>query len=139
MPYHAGVSTDFCPLPAAVIIPAGAFPTNEPSAESSAGDTPATPERGSLSPAERRKQRREYNRQYMWEWRRQHGDEVRERQREYAKKAYMRRKLAAATARPGKDEPRLCAFGCGQPATQTVERISEFTWEPIQVAYCGNC
>lgn len=90
----------------------------------------------SAEPANTR--RREYNREYMRQWRRRNQERYRKYNREYQRKKHLQRKIDRILHAP-EDGRKLCGYGCGRPAVETIERIDPRTWRPVQVPYCGHC
>ncbi|HVB98995.1 MAG TPA: hypothetical protein VNJ12_06640 [Candidatus Dormibacteraeota bacterium] len=82
--------------------------------------------------------RRAYNREYMRAWRERNLEHYRAKNREYQRRTAQRRKLRRI-AQAAENAPALCAFGCGRPATATVERVDPRTWKSSAVPYCGKC
>ena len=82
--------------------------------------------------------RREYNREYMREWRKRNQERYRVYNRAYQRKRHIERKIASVLAAPA-ESGKLCGYGCGRPAVETIERIDPRTWKSVQIGYCGNC
>lgn len=82
--------------------------------------------------------RRAYNREYMREWRKRNQERYREYNREYQRKRHMERKIQRILNAPA-DEGKLCGYGCGRPAVETIERVDPRTWKSVRMPYCGHC
>lgn len=104
----------------------------EPIGASGEARTEAAPE---VAEEERR---RAYNREYMRIWRKRNQERYRVYNREYQRKRHIERKVARILSEQAKDE-KLCGYGCGRPAVETIERTDPRTWKTVQIAYCGHC
>jgi hypothetical protein len=100
----------------------------EEAAEQKAAEVPAPSQVG----------RRAYNREYMRQWRKRNQAQYREYNREYQRKRHMEKKVDRILNAPA-DHRKLCGYGCGRPAVETIERIDPRTWKTVRVAYCGHC
>lgn len=85
-----------------------------------------------------RAEKRAYNREYMREWRKRNQERYREYNREYQRKRHMERKVQRILNAPV-EKRRLCGYGCGRVAVETVERVDLRTWKSVRVPYCGHC
>jgi hypothetical protein len=77
------------------------------------------------------KGRRQYNREYMRDWRRRNGERYRKYNRDRERRAYAERRRA--------DPPVHCYYGCGRRSVELIERVDLNTWQAFRVPYCGKC
>ena len=104
----------------------------EPIAASGEAQTEAAPE------VAEEECRRAYNREYMRIWRKRNQERYRVYNREYQRKRHIERKVARILSEQAEDK-KLCGYGCGRPAVETIERTDPRTWKTVQIAYCGHC
>ncbi len=83
-------------------------------------------------------ERRTYNREYMRMWRKRNQERYRVYNREYQRKRLIERKVARILSEQAEDT-KLCGYGCGRPAVETIERTDARTWKTVRVAYCRHC
>ena len=101
-------------------------------------DNAACGEDEDVRAAQAAEKRRTYNREYMRAWRRRNPERYRAKNREYQRRTAQRRKLRRL-AKTAENARTLCWYGCGRPATQTIERVDPRTWKSDSVPYCGKC